>query len=95
MARESGRLPPALQKAPETPPHLEWVLTAFWELSNNRQAGFSGGEPITTTEIKDYAEIHEVEELRDFKHLIREWDAEYRKVSNEKAKARRNSGNSA
>lgn len=57
---------------------LEFVLSAFFELTYDRQVGFGAG-PIPWNSIYTYGVAHDMrgEDLEDFIFLIREIDHEF------------------
>lgn len=77
--REKRPLPSKIANAPELLLGLDFVYTAFMELSTCRSVGMGEG-PIPWTAIRDYteyAQIDDFEQLEDFFYLIREMDSAY------------------
>lgn len=80
IAKETGRLPPALQNRPELPDHLQLYWQAFQVLTLSRPTnGFSVGA-IPLSEILAYAEllgIQGLEAREDLVRFIRAMDVAY------------------
>jgi hypothetical protein len=68
-------LPKAIANAPELNLGLEFVYSAYWDLSTCRDYGWGCG-PIPWTSIFDFAKGHELDadETEEFVHLIRSMD---------------------
>ncbi len=88
MSEESGTTLKALADRPEIEPQLEWLWEAFWDLSGDRQIGFSAG-PIMWASIDAYARRHRIvgDSFDRLASLLRQMDREYLQVSAEMAKA--------
>lgn len=89
MAVRAGRpLPDAIANAPELQPSLGLFMTAFWDLSNDRQVGQALG-PIPWSSINRYADTYDFdEELREDLHMIlRDVDRAYIDFQAARAKA--------
>lgn len=71
-------IPKAIREAPQLLLGLEFVYSAFWELSSCRHLGMGAG-PIPWTEIQAYAKYFKLseEECQDFSYLIRSLDRAY------------------
>jgi hypothetical protein len=80
-------LPDRIANAPELPQHLEWYITAFYDLTNDRQSGFGEG-PIPITSVLTYAKYYELDsyEVDDLWFFIRQLDAAYLKYVEKKNK---------
>ncbi len=59
VERQSGMTPQALRNTVEFPRLLHHIWIAFCHLNSARQAGFSGPNPITYTELKAWKELTE------------------------------------
>lgn len=88
MSEEGGTTLKALADRPELEPQLEWLWDAFWDLSSDRQVGFSAG-PIMWASLDAYARRHRINGaiFNRFVSLLRKMDREFLKVSAEMAKA--------
>ena len=53
MAERGRDAPAAFYDRPEVEPHLQWLWSAFWELSTERQLGMAVG-PIPGSKIREY-----------------------------------------
>jgi hypothetical protein len=76
---ERGQPPPSwYEEEPDYPPGLDFYMRAFWQLSTERQIGFSVG-PIPVSKIEEFGEKRGYDPitLDIFRHLIREVDAAY------------------
>lgn len=73
---------------------MEFYVSAFFDLSTGRPAGFSLG-PIPWDQIMRYAADHGLEgqDARDFKKVIRVMDSHYLKSKEKKGKDRIGNGN--
>lgn len=71
---------PGLEKEPERLPESDVYMRAFWQLSTERQVGFSVGQ-IPVSKIEEYGDKHGYDciTLDIFKQMIREMDAAYLK----------------
>lgn len=70
-----GKRPKALDERPVLKPHLEFYLSAFWELCSDR--GGEGFGPILYSSISQYARDHGLASPSDFepfKRMIRAAD---------------------
>lgn len=78
MSAESGVTLKALLDRPQLEPDLDWVLEAFWDLSGDRQVGFSLG-PIPWTAIDAWCRRHRVAgtAFDRFHWLLRQLDREF------------------
>lgn len=74
-------MPPALLRKPEVSPGLDRYLTAFWDLTSERQLGAMGGcGSIPWTAIDRYAARQGLDDLDDFERfrsIIRAMDGAY------------------
>lgn len=89
MAVRAGRpVPDSIANAPELQPSLGLFMTAFWDLSHDRQVGQALG-PIPWSSINTYADVYGFDdELREDLHVIlRDMDRAYIDFQAAKAKA--------
>lgn len=88
------KLPDWYEDEPETTSHHDFLLRDFWDLSSERQIGFSVG-PIPTSKIEERAERNGFDDamMRIYKALIRMLDSKFQKwVNSEREKAGKGSG---
>jgi len=71
-----------LEAPTEFPNVLANVWTAFCALNNTRGQGFSGPNPITYTEIRDYKELTETPLAPREVELLKHLDAVYMRTTN-------------
>ncbi|WP_437437240.1 phage tail assembly chaperone [Shinella daejeonensis] len=64
---------------PDLLPGADAWLSAFWELSTDRQIGFATG-PVPSSSIDRYTAGWEPEEASRFRHCIREMDKAFMKA---------------
>jgi len=77
--QERGQPAPSwYEEEPDIPPRVDFFLRAFWELSTERQIGFSVG-PIPMSKIEEKGSRHGFDEVtkRIFRRVIRELDTAY------------------
>jgi hypothetical protein len=98
----TNKIPPALERRPETTLELRFYLESFFKLSNFRTAGFSSVGPIQLPDILAYAEMLGYTSLEDrlfFVDMISALDNEYRRLAHDKqereSKSKRKSNPSA
>lgn len=80
MEEKTGITPRALQDRPALMPELSHYLEVFWELSNSRQHGMNGPQPISLTEIWAYCQMFgwdTIEERTQLVHFIQQMDSAY------------------
>lgn len=72
------RLPDWFRQEPDRDPHDAWYHQAFWDLSTERQLGFSAG-PIPISRILEYGQraCFEGDMLDVFVRIIRTMDGAY------------------
>jgi hypothetical protein len=73
MARESGRVPPALLRKPDLFFDVEEIWLAFWKLNRSRPSGFGPGA-IPFSDIVAYLTVFPHVDPRFFIHAIQEMD---------------------
>jgi hypothetical protein len=74
---EAGHAVPSYDNQPDYPDGLEWVLSAFSQLSTDRPVTMGGEGPIPFTSIDRYAKRYDVAEFDEFLTYIRALDAAY------------------
>lgn len=77
--RDNKPIPAGVMNAPQLLPGLEMYLRAFFDLSTDRQIGFSGLGPVPYSSIAGYAESFGLDdsETYDFAYLIKQLDAAF------------------
>jgi len=82
VERQVGHSLKELETPTEFPNVLANVWSAFCALSNCRSQGFSGPNPISYRDIKDYKELTESPISPKEVNLIRELDGVYMRTAN-------------
>ena len=82
VERQLGRNLRELESPTDFPNILANVWTAFCDMSNTRGQGFSGPNPITYTEIKDYKELTDTPLAPREVKLLKQLDAVYMRTTN-------------
>lgn len=78
-------VPKRFFERPDLPKEFEWLMEAFWVLHSSRQSGMGIGY-IPLTEIKAYAEMFDVPDVRMLVGCIRALDRIFVERESEKAK---------
>lgn len=83
---EEGREPPAAYfEQPEVPLHMQFYMTAFFDLSTERQIGMGIG-PIPRSKMREYARELGVQDFDAFRSIIGAMDDEYLALNNASSK---------
>lgn len=81
VERQTGRSLKELESPTDFPDILAHVWSAFCALSNCRSQGFSGPNPISYSDIKDYIELTESPLSPREVKLIRDLDGVYMRTA--------------
>jgi len=81
VERQTGRSLKELEPPTEFPDILVHIWSAFTALSNCRSQGFSGPNPISYRDIKDYIELTESPLSPREVNLLRELDGVYTRTA--------------
>lgn len=74
---EAGDDLPAVEVMPVPSLLTDWILQHYYKLSRERQSGFSGVNPITSSMCIDYAYIHDITDIAFFYRAMKALDAKW------------------
>lgn len=77
---ENGGNVPALENCPELDAYQRWVYQAFQSLTQSRQIGMNGPQPISVSEINAYCQLKRIQDLDErqrFTELVKAMDRTY------------------
>lgn len=83
---DAGTRVPALESRPHAEIHLQWVLSAFNDLSTDRPVSMGGLLPIPWTSADRYAQRHGIADFERFWALLRRLDSAFLDMSATKTK---------